>query len=123
MIYYKVVNKDNTSCFISSKTYVRNYRVGEIVEAKKGSLGIFCFKDFLSIKKFCTIEYFKILKVESIGEASYPNLICIRHQTRYLNSFYHSNIPRCNNKWRGNNIPDGTICFPAVKVLEEVCHI
>lgn len=120
MICYKVVNEDNTSAFVTGKSYARKYQLGEIVTAKKNTLGIFCFKDLLSVRKWCNPSSFKILLVESMGEPLVPEVMCVCYRIRYLNSFYNHDKPKRSDRWKTNNVPQGTICFPAVKVLDVV---
>ena len=121
MIYYKVVNKDNTSCFMTGKNYVKKYLPGIIVKADEKTLGIFCFKDLMSVKSFCCPHHYKIFRVKAIGKPCIPDVICSRQSARFLNSFYNNNIPRYNiHNWKTSMVPRGTICFPAVEVLDEV---
>lgn len=121
MIYYKVVKKDNTSCFMNSQKYVKKYLPGTIVKADEKTLGIFCFKDIISIKKFCCPYYYKIFRVHGIGKPSIPDAICSNSKTKFMNSFYKGNIPLFKvNIIKTSMIPNGTICFPAVEVLDEV---
>lgn len=117
MICYKVVNiSDNKSCYITG-SYSREYKVGKTVKARKGTLGIFCFKDIINIIKFCDPSRYKILKVQSIGKAIYPKFLCSKPGSEELKEFYKE---RSELAEITTQVPDGTICFPSVKVLSEV---
>ena len=131
MIRYKVVSsKDNrSSCSLApdGNEYIKYYRKGETVKANKGTLGIFVFKtkkqanNFIKNRRDNEGSYF-ILKVKSIGKGESPKFVCgcplllmlIWDTSKYLNQFYKYG-EKSNLQMKP---PEGTICYPAVKVLE-----
>ena len=112
MICYKVVD-DRKSCGVSYKEeYSLTYTKDSVVSAVLGSLGIFCFKT-KEDAEFYIIEdppRISIIQVEGIGEPTYPEEIgdvTMQSVKSYYDRKDHTMVP-----------PQGTICFPSVRVLE-----
>ena len=129
MIRYKVVRtEDRSSCLLQKDCkYRKIYQKGKTVRATTGTLGIFCFKtkenakDFIDILGFWESAGFSIIKVETAGKGKVPKFIClvsIGYNTEDLfNDFYkHSKLDM--SMFFREEPPDGTICYPAVKVLD-----
>lgn len=116
-IRYKVVNKNRKSVIIPSNFLsCITYEKDTIVEANKDTIGIFLFnrkKDAENFRNNALAQ--KILKVEPIGRGKIPKQI--------VRSVYLSNKSIKNLKigiedvYKTSLIPKGTICYPAVKVL------
>lgn len=87
----------------------RIYRIGKKTRATKHSLGIFCFKTLQRAREFRGDNPSRaILMVEGIGQA---------RLSPHIDPFYEMpqqspSILECS--------PRGTICFPEVKVIQEV---
>ena len=118
------------SCIIKGK-YSECYKIGKTVTAREGTLGIFCFKTRELAKSFVHNNWgslmnnpnpTSILKVKPIGAGVVPKSICRihnpwRHALKLI-AFYEKG----ESCARTNGVPIGTICYPAVEVLEEVVH-
>lgn len=142
-VVYKVVADGRKSIFVSSSEthFVKYYYKDTIVEASPNTLGIFCFDSISNAENF--IEYYSInfyatttsiLKVKPIGRKKVPKFIAVTGDNS--KEFYSilDNIKRkkthnftndliIGNCAKYNNIeykkpPVGTVCYPAVKVLE-----
>lgn len=123
MIRWKViVSKNRSSCSIIKYCKYQNvYKKGKIVKAKRGTLGIFCFKTKTDAINFIHGDeeggFFSIIKVEPVGKGKKPKLIASIypflgvHVT--IDDFYRHPKAIFSQK-----PPEGTICYPAVKVLE-----
>ena len=121
MIRWKIVKKyERGSCYLPKNCkYFKTYKKGIIVKATRGTLGIFVFKtkkfaeDFI-IDYLASNSQFQILKVKSIGKGRSPKLIAnfiFLLASQDINMFYEEGILAIPP-------PDGTICYPAVKVLD-----
>jgi len=139
-IRYKVVNLNRYSCFVNSSRYSLRYLKGSIVKAPKHTLGIFCFEkreyaeDF--VKQARKSKYiFKIVKVETIGRGRKllvrPTVFCNNFINilsedkkiflRYMKEGIESLRTKISVPVHKNNFKfsyDGTMVYPAVKVLE-----
>lgn len=111
---WKVVDEwRNSFCALGS--YAHIYTIGAHVFADKDTLGIFCFDTLNAAKAF--IEhiplylYTQILEVESIGDGIRPATISNGVGQKYLDEFY------AESSVHNGPPPDGTICFPSIKVL------
>ena len=108
MIRYKVVRDDRTSCSIKG-TYQLKYKKNKTVKAAENSLGIFCFKRKMDAEDFIgMIPDLKIIRVKPIGKGKIPKEIGI---VTMISKFYLG-------KGITHIIPSGTICYPAVLVLD-----
>ncbi len=135
MIRYKVVKLyfvNRLSCYAKGN-YQLEYRKNTIVTAKEGTLGIAVFerkyqaKDFLK-KEFSPHNVFEIIRVHSIGRGKRYHFACNTQESESLSNFYHmykNNLdiflePSSNlrNSVHVLQIPDGTIFYQQVKVLE-----
>lgn len=128
MIRYKVVNIiDNSSCTVAtiSKTsrFRKIYNKGDIVEAEPNSLGIFTFdnkKNAISFSK--NNPMWKIKRVNSIGRGRIPYSPSISPEVG-LEDFYEVINPYTtkdmftNTHSKSYSLP-GTLCYPAVEVLD-----
>lgn len=111
---YKIV-KYGESLFLHTSGFNLTYIVGNITRARKSTLGVFCFKTKRQAKNFTTTKSpfnITILKVIPIGRGKVPKLIC---NFGGLKNFYSKTAPTDSTV-----PPDGTVCYPAVKVLKEV---
>lgn len=110
-VVYKVVKrKTRYSCMLNGRTckLALKYEKGTIVKAPEYTLGIFCFNTFDNAHRFAADENCKILEVEPIGKGK---------RWRFIYSYYQLITSYQNKKTRTLHVPEGTICFPAVKVL------
>lgn len=120
MIRWKIVTKNRSSCILTSHCkYRKVYKKGEIVKGGRGTLGIFCFKTKTDAINFenCIVGNYLIIKVKPIGKGKNPKSI--------LSILPYTNINNLMDKFYKNldfvlrqKPPVGTICYPAVKVLE-----
>jgi len=110
MKVYKVVERtERTSC-IASGEYELYYPKGAIVEAPKGTMGIFCFETLKDAEDFAK-KGERILEVEGIGESYKPNFVVSLRYPEYFRK-YKNLGDYCKKR------PiKGTICFKKVKVL------
>ena len=126
MIKYKVVQSNRRSIIVGnddfmSSPYKKYYEAGYTTKAEPGTLGIFVFHHRNQAKKW--IEHgnrsYQILRVRPVGKGKTPKFIGLWHTPKNLNNFYDikkQNIldPNMTNA----QIPTGTICYPAVEVLD-----
>jgi len=111
LIRYKVIkHRRSSGCDYLPTKYVLEYSYGTTVMGLEGTLGVFCFKTKKDAKRFCDLND-QIIKVRPIGRGKVPNYIsssCFNVEHFYEKSnHYHQKHP-----------PQGTICYPAVEVLE-----
>ena len=124
---FKVVDKETrrgTNFAISKfwafiynpSVYINTYERDTVVRAKEGSLGIFTFKTKKAAREFIerygSLKHITILRVKPIGKGKTPTEIVLGGSV--LNSildFYSGKF--CKKV----PPPQGTICYPAVKVL------
>ena len=121
MVRYKVVTNERYSITISKgKKYRKHYLKGKTVEATKGTLGIFVFDNLDDADDFRYIMDGMIIKVKPIGNGKRVKRICgvgDKKATQELNAFYRGFTQLWG--WGLFDLaPKGTICYPAVKVLE-----
>lgn len=117
---YKVVQMWESLSTIEGK-YNLVYYPGTIVEAVPGSLGIFCFCDYICAQLFAYkvlhfINFVDILEVRGIGKETIPEKIANNSDKNVLNQFY-------NGGRNSNNLikpPQGTVCYPSVEVIKKV---
>lgn len=117
MICYKVVNEKRKSIIVHSRKYTKTYKKGTIVVSLPNSHGIFCFKTRLDATKFASWSD-HILRVKTIGRPKKPKTIIHWDDvsTKSLNQFYFKK--KYYNYLNMARPPKGTICYPAVEVLE-----
>jgi hypothetical protein len=122
-IAYKVVF--NRKSFITSLggKFSLDYQPGAVVKAPEGTLGIFCFKDRNSAWRFAYGDrgstngtLIKVIKVRPIGKCFTPFEVSLGISDIGLMNFYDSDS--CYKNSTSTRIIDGTICYPAVEVLE-----
>jgi len=118
-IRYKVIKisyftDKRISCFAEGK-YSRNYTKGRTVKASPSTLGIMVFDTEENAKRFiCNPNYgLRIIRVNPIGRGKRPKYISKYFESDRLSYFYTSKDFRLEA-----SPPLGTICYPAVKVLE-----
>ena len=97
--------------------YINTYERDTTVRAKKGSLGIFTFKTMKAalkfIKPYSSLSHTAIiLRVEPIGKGKTP--LGIAPGGSVLNSILDFYSGKAEGKIPP---PEGTICYPAVRVL------
>jgi len=110
MIVYKVVEKTKRSSCIASGEYKLYYPKGEIVEAPKGTMGIFCFETLKDAEEFAE-KGDLILEVEGIGKPYKPNFVVSLRYPEYFKKY-----KKLDDYCKEEPI-EGTICFKKVKVL------
>ena len=124
---WKIVREDRSSCFAKGK-YRRYYYKGIIIEADPDTLGVMVFDNMaqaLSFSAYAPVE-FLLLAVEPIGKGIRPKNLCYRMREINMDDFYI--YKRMNFFARRSSKlllsvqtmppPRGTICYPAVKVLD-----
>ena len=100
--------------------YILTYKKNKIVKAPDGSHGIFVFDTEEQARKFCDREgilrFVKIVKVTPMGRGKRPKRILQGAGDWWskIKNFYEGKIS--NDKI--TSPPKGSICYPAVKVLE-----
>lgn len=115
MIRYKIVTVDRGSCALDPydfPDYYKKYQKNTIVKATDGSLGIFCFDTIENATEFRRGTTL-IVKVKSIGKGKrIKNRAITTHSLEFFNFYNRKRNSKCHI------IPKGTICYPAVEVLE-----
>lgn len=116
MELYKLVTEDYKSGFITTKKYKLIYKIGTIVTAPPGTLGIMLFDTLDNAKAFMKYCVFrgKILVVESLGGITKPRTIS-RFTLGDMLSLYYKNGEIYNTRIP----PKGTVCCQSVKVIKE----
>ena len=113
MVRWKVVTRERTS-FVAEGKYKLKYRKGAIVHALPNTVGIFTFKTKAQAEELMNLVPGLILKVRPIGRGKTPKAISAWTSAENLNEFYRTGMR--------NGVdpipPDGTICYPAVEVLD-----
>lgn len=107
------------------KYYFKEYTPGKLVKSLKTSKGIFCFSNIACAERFqdgistswkCTL---KILEVNGIGRSRKPVNVVGITKANVLDITKYSNkiniIPNVTSL-----VPEGTICFPSIKVIGEL---
>ena len=124
-IRYKVVKKRSRCSAVvdGNSPYGLKYLPGTKVTAKEGTFGIMTFVEKYQANSFAyhlgwsnihEREKCIVITVETIGRGKYPKIISSMTETINLDSFYKD-----DNYWKRETVPpDGTMCYPAVKVLE-----
>ena len=114
---YKIV-RNGRSCSARGK-YSISYEVGRTIFPVEGTLGIFCFrtlhqaKDFLAMQRYS--KELSILRVKPLGHGKCKEKICYSsYEPCEYDIFYRG----CTNNT--TNPPDGTVIYPAVKVISQV---
>jgi len=110
MKVYKVVEKPKRSSCTVGGEYKLYYPKGEIVEAPKGTMGIFCFETLKDAEEFA-IEGELILEVEGIGTPYKPDFIVNIKYPKYFTKY------KKLDDYYKVEVRKGTICFKKVKVL------
>ena len=122
-IKYKVVTYDYKSVAVLSTdaAYRITYTDTGVITAPRGTLGIFCFNSIHDVRmwtKSCnywTVHIPKLLRVLPIGPGRTPKYIADIFMNVSLSTFYDKNY---EHSFFGP--PEGTICYPAVIVLDEI---
>ncbi len=125
MLGWKVTDINRNSIFAKDE-YRLSYQKDTIVKALPGTLGIMLFDTEHNANAFAgcrahllssgiTIpsEPPKIIRVESIGVEFIPSLIATSASAGELDCYYRNDPPIYFIK-----PPRGTVCYPAVKVLD-----
>lgn len=114
MIRYKLTRQDRTSCVIDGRSgFSWKYLKDTVVTADPQTPGIFTFKTKAEARNFMWYQTWLILKVQPIGKGTVPKLISHNTDKRSLIRFFKELSGRIRMK-----PPRGTICYPAVKVLD-----
>ena len=108
---WKFVSPDRKSLNVNEERFQLKYTKGKIVEAINDSFGIFCFKRKIDCERFIlTSKYhFKMIKVKPLSRGKnirkgYP-CYCLEYFYKY-------------NKTPTLLVPEGTICYQRVLVLD-----
>ena len=113
---YKVTKRNRSSCLIDGRSrFGRNYLKDTIVKAEPNTLGIFTFNSKINAEEFKEDQNFlglRILKVKGIGKPNKSPRISGRLSSTSLTTFYKDSDSYTFSS------PTGTICYPAVEVLE-----
>lgn len=122
VIRYKVVDiRDGRrySCIVDGGPYRLEYPEDTIVTAPKETLGIMTFETREQAEDFMASGQ-RILKVRAIGKGKRPNrLIHYFAMTTMTKLLYKFELSYARHVSNGSTIPPlGTICYPAVEVLE-----
>ncbi len=120
-IKYKVV-KNRRSCIISPRTkYCLRYIKGRTIRARPETLGIMVFETKEQTRSFMLSNHLwkqtgvDVIEVKPVGRKLKLKLISVieyGYETEILNKFYRYPL-----EYGHHNFPDGTQCYPAVKVL------
>jgi hypothetical protein len=122
-IRWKVVRKDNRrSISISSlRKLGRTYTKGKVISAHPESLGLFCFKRKCQAEAFM-LHYFildgEIIKVKTYGKGKTPSFLFDFWDVNRVTSKIIIDWYKKRNMFTRDEIPMGTICYPAVMPLE-----
>lgn len=111
---FKVLGYDRDSCYAQGR-FRKKYRKHEIVAAVPGTLGIMTFKSLKEAKVFMIPRSHRcaeIVAVEPIGRGKTPKKIS------FVPPFDMEDFYAKDPKAGWTPPPDGTICYPAVMVLE-----
>lgn len=111
---FKVLGFHRESCYAQGK-FRKKYEEDEIVAAVPGTLGIMVFKSLEEAKAFRiprAHKCFQIVTVEPIGRGKTPKRIAGVSEYS-IKRFYMKD----SREYR-DLVPKGTICYPAVMVLE-----
>lgn len=142
-VAWKVTTRNRRSVSIRNQRLYLKYRKGEVITAPEDSIGIFCFRSKYFAERFVARmdpeneDRLKILKVALIGKANRPIAVCNLERREYMNQFCRWVKQNGRNPYKllkvitdarcglqlgirmiSVNIPPGTVCAPAVKVLE-----
>lgn len=121
---WKVVKLDRTSAVVSvDNIYCLHYLKGKIVKAKKNSFGVFCFNRKYDARNFMndlslndlSLMNYQIIKVEPLCKGKTPKFL---FNPKLLKRSYEL---LCEEEVVGSinhSIPNGTICYDKIKVLE-----
>ena len=134
---WKVVTKDRKSARTEDPRYIRKYLKNTTVKAQEGSLGLMVFETKKQAKNFSIrLSESRVLEVMPIGRPKRPTVLAHRD---HFNLFYKHKrrftikkiIEQLQTSMGGrldyevNNhfimlwpVPEGTVCYPSVKVLE-----
>ena len=115
-VKFKVVNLDDKSC-TTSGNFSLTYSKGSQVTADPLSLGIFTFHTRQAAERFSEANgcKTKVKRVLPIGRGRTPDHISVFTDTISLKDWYHDVVPEYYYRQQP---PPGTICYPAVKVLD-----
>ena len=116
MIRFKLTRKDRTSCLIHPKSkFCKRYLRASVVEADPQTLGIFTYKTRQQAEDYR--EYWQrdwlILRVKPIGYGKVPKEISVYLSQRSIICFIKKLASMIST-----TPPYGTICYPAVRVLD-----
>lgn len=116
MIRYKVTRKNRISCMVFGRSpFSRKYLQNTIIKADPQTLGIFTFATKKDAEDFYGDNYdWLILRVQPVGRGKKPERISMYADTDAIRSFIKEDFSRAGT-WI---VPKGTICYPAVKVLD-----
>lgn len=95
-----------------ASSFCLKYTKGKIITADPETLGIFTFKTKKDANRFINNTFYLILKVRPIGKGTTPKLISNFVNVDGLQTFF------INPHVGTSNIPAGTICYPAVRMLD-----
>ena len=118
MIRYKVVRESRRSCFAKG-VYRFQYLKNDIIQADPDTHGIMVFDTYDNANDFRNNHPMfcdHILKVSPIGKGKRVKYLSTGQHEFEIRKFYLKKI--WNFVRKRMSTPKGTICYPAVKVLE-----
>jgi len=114
VIRWKVTTKGRESSIVYDiPKYKKLYHKGTIVKATENTLGIMTFETDTYAKHFAQDTGLIILKVKPIGKGSRPKGVAFGLNEKTIDLFYSRNMLELEVE-----PPKGTICYPAVEMLE-----
>lgn len=113
-IRYKVVDQDRKSCFANGE-FRLFYAKDTTVLAVGNTYGVMTFDSLTNAQIFVSkySPWLQIIKVKPIGRGKRRKYISGDQSNYGIDNFYKRRV-----KVFGMPSPKGTICYPAVKVLE-----
>jgi len=127
MIVYKVVSKKRESVVVNQEAHRKagltlKYKKGSIVKAKRGTLGIWCYRDRQSAEGFSYSWGGRVIKVEGIGREKKVVAKSGDYLMESIKRFYENyrkykklNVAFLYNSY--SMVPEEMVFFNKVKVL------
>ncbi len=129
-IRYKILWKIDEEIAVSPFTegkYQLIFRIGKITNGVPGTVGVSTFEKEIQAFNFRRLSYlqdemFAIFRVEGIGEEVKRPFLSYFTREKSITEFYRQlkEVPPGSRTVMEMLSPPGTVCYPAVRVLEEV---
>lgn len=120
MVRYKVVV--NRASVYAQGIYQLKYVKGTVVTGLPKTLGIMVFDTYGNAEEFMgvlwSIADIKIVKVRTIGKGTRPKYLSMRINEESIRAFYTPGLFGIDEWCPIAGIAKGTMCYPAVEVLE-----